>query len=73
MEGRHKWHPNASNNQPPFSHLGVPAPAGMDDCYESTSRVTFRDRRLNLASRASVPILVLANRESPPVFADRKM
>ena len=31
----------------PFSNLGVPAPAGMDDCNESTSRITFRDRRIN--------------------------
>ena len=27
-----------------FSYLGVPAPAGMSDCYESMSRTTIRDR-----------------------------
>ncbi len=27
-----------------FSYLGVPAPAGMSDCYESMSWTTFRDR-----------------------------
>ena len=26
-----------------FSYLGVPAPAGMSDCYESTSRTPIRD------------------------------
>ena len=29
-----------------FSYLGVPAPAGMSDCYESMSRTTIRDRPL---------------------------
>ena len=26
-----------------FSHLGVPAPAGMSDCYESKSRILIGD------------------------------
>ncbi len=30
----------------PFSHLGVPAPAGISDCYESMSRTPIRDRPL---------------------------
>ena len=29
-----------------FSYLGVPAPAGTSDCYESMSRTTIRDRLL---------------------------
>ena len=29
---------------PRYSYLGVPAPAGMNDCYESMSRTTIRDR-----------------------------
>ncbi len=29
-----------------FSYLGVPAPAGMSDCYESMSRTPIRDRPL---------------------------
>ena len=29
-----------------FSYLGVPAPVGMSDCYESMSRTTIRDRPL---------------------------
>ena len=29
--------------RPPFSYLGVPAPAGMSDCYESMSRTPIRD------------------------------
>ena len=29
-----------------FSYLGLPAPAGMSDCYESMSRTTIRDRPL---------------------------
>ena len=29
-----------------FSHLGVPAPAGISDCYESMSWTTIRDRSL---------------------------
>ena len=29
-----------------FSYLGVPAPAGMRDCYESMSRTPIRDRPL---------------------------
>ena len=41
-----------SNNQHPhFSYLGVPAPAGMSDWYESMSRTPIRDvpAPLNLA------------------------
>ena len=34
------------NHNSGFSHLGVPAPAGMSDCYESMSRTTIRDRPL---------------------------
>ena len=30
----------------PFSYLGVSAPAGMSDCYESMSRTPIRDRPL---------------------------
>ena len=29
---------------PRFSYLGVPAPAGISDCYENMSRTTIRDR-----------------------------
>ena len=29
-----------------LSYLGVPAPAGMSDCYESMSRTPIRDRLL---------------------------
>ena len=31
------------NHNSGFSYLGVPAPAGMGDCYESMSRTTIRD------------------------------
>ena len=34
------------NHNSGFSYLGVPAPAGMSDCYESMSRTTIRDRPL---------------------------
>ena len=30
------------NNNSSFSYLGVPAPAGMNDCYESMSRTPIR-------------------------------
>ena len=43
-EGWHQPHPNTSNDQASFSYLGVPAAAGMSDCYESMSRTTIRDR-----------------------------
>ena len=33
-EGWHQPHPNTSNDQVSFSYLGVPAAAGMSDCYE---------------------------------------
>ena len=36
----------APNHNSGFSYLGVPAPAGMSDCYESLSRATLRDRPL---------------------------
>ena len=42
-EGRHQPHPNTSNDQVAFSYLSVPAPAGMGDWYESTSRTPIRD------------------------------
>ena len=45
-EGWHQPHPNTSNDQVSFSYLGVPAPAGMGDCYESMSRTPIRDRPL---------------------------
>ena len=32
-----------STNAPDFSYLGVPAPAGMSDWYESMSRTPIRD------------------------------
>ena len=34
------------NHDSGFSYLGVPAPAGMSDCYESMSRTPIRDRLL---------------------------
>ena len=34
-EGWHQPRPNTSNDQVPFSYLGVPAPAGMGDWYEN--------------------------------------
>ena len=34
------------NHNSGFSHLGVPATAGMSDCYESMSRTPIRDRPL---------------------------
>ena len=43
-EGWHQPHPNTSNDQASFSYLGVPAPVGMSDCYESMSRTPIRDR-----------------------------
>ena len=43
MAGWHQPHPNTSNDQVPFSYLGVPAPAGMSDWYESMSRTPIRD------------------------------
>ena len=43
-EGWRQPHPNTSNDQVSFSYLGVPAPAGMRDCYESMSRTPIRDR-----------------------------
>ena len=43
MPGRHL---NPSINQcTQFSHLGVPAPAGVGDWYESMSRTPIRDER----------------------------
>ena len=36
--------PKHPNDQVPFSYLGVPAPAGMSDCYETMSRTRIRDR-----------------------------
>ena len=36
----------APNHYSRFSYLGVPAPAGMSDCYESMSRTPIRDRPL---------------------------
>ena len=42
-EGWHQPHPNTSNDQVSFSYLGVPAPAGMSDWYESMSRTPMRD------------------------------
>ena len=35
-----------TNHNSGFSSPGVPAPAGMSDCYESMSRTTIRDRPL---------------------------
>ena len=35
------------NNNSGFSYLGVPAPAGMSDCYESKSRTPIRDTPFN--------------------------
>ena len=35
------------NHNSRFSHLGVPAPAGMGDCYESMSRTPIRDTPSN--------------------------
>ena len=34
------------NHNSRFSYLGVPAAAGMSDCYESMSRTPIRDRPL---------------------------
>ena len=34
------------NHNSGFSYLGVPAPAGISDCYESMSRTPIRDRPL---------------------------
>ena len=43
-EGWHQFlYPNTSNDQVSISYLGVPAPAGMSDWYESMSRTTIRD------------------------------
>ena len=42
-KGGTKPHPNTSNDQASFSYLGVPAPAGMGDWYESMSRTPIRD------------------------------
>ena len=36
--------PRRFQRRAPFSYLGVPAPAGISDCYESMSRTTIRDR-----------------------------
>ena len=33
-----------ANSRAGFSYLGVPAPAGMSDCYETMSRTRIRDR-----------------------------
>ncbi len=45
--GGHRRHLNPSINQcTQFSYLGVPAPAGMGDWYESMSRTPIRDRWL---------------------------
>ena len=40
--------PDDGKNRPvvPLSYLGVPAQAGMRDCYESMSRTPIRDRAL---------------------------
>ena len=39
-----------------FSYLGVPAPAGMNDCYESMSRTTIRDRLPPLISSFQISL-----------------
>ena len=49
-EGWHQPRPNTSNDQVSFSYLGVPAPAGMDDWYESMSRTPIRDAPTRLSS-----------------------
>ena len=36
--------PRRFQRRVPFSYLGVPAAAGMSDCYESMSRTTIQDR-----------------------------
>ena len=60
--GWHKWHPNRSNNLPTFSYLGVPAAAGMSDCYESMYRTPIRDRPLQqpLIGHSRHPLVILA-------------
>ena len=42
-----------------FSYLGVPAPTGMNDCYESMSRTPIRDRplRQTLIGRSRHPFV----------------
>ena len=45
---------------PQFSYLGVPAAAGMSDCYESMARTPIRDRRITQPSVA--PRLVPSHR-----------
>ena len=40
-----------------FSYPGVPAPAGMSDCYESMSRTTIRDALKRLSSAPGNPFV----------------
>ena len=47
---------------PRFSYLGVPAAAGMSDCYESMSRTPIRDRPLQqpLIGHSRHPLVIPA-------------
>ena len=45
----------STHMRPKFSYLGVPAPAGTSDSYESMSRASIRDR---LRHRLSTPVSV---------------
>ena len=40
-----------------FSYPGVPAPAGMSDCYESMSRTTIRDALKRMSSAPGNPFI----------------
>ncbi len=44
---------------PRFTYLGVPAPAGMSDCYESISRPPIRDKRSKGSARQKNVALAL--------------
>ena len=50
------------NHNSRFSYLGVPAPAGMSDCYESMSRTPIRDRPLQqpLIGHSRHPLVIPA-------------
>ena len=63
-EGWRRWHAIAGtrcHQSTPFSYLGVPAPAGMCDWYESMSRTPIRDgvTRPRVCPHSTAPTLVI--------------
>ena len=60
--------PPINNQCTQFSYLGVPAPAGISNCYESMSRTPIRDRPLRLPS----PFAASLRQSGPPIVIPAK-